>query len=357
MLAAPTVLGVTIVGVLMLVHRPTAFDLELSVDGLSMVAAPGEPSIFLGKTPFARVALHGVEQGRIEGPQISWASEPKPTSSPLVGAIELRRDDRHDAGLGMQLRIDSAKPGQGALGFLDPIRLTAGKRVELGVADKQKQALSFTVIDQPLRVHTSLHRDGEIAVSNARVRSGNASEWVDAIESRLHVSWSEQGAYAELTSVPAGITIHWAPVAVGVGGKSLFLPDQALGITALDFTRRGLNAAARVSTIHGGTLTYVDSPKEKPITVVAGDYLVISDVQNFKVRHIDFDHQSGQFRIKAGGEAASLRSGPDPLLRERTLTWFDWLRSRSWLEHGLALLAWLYTTFIGAKKLLSELHK
>jgi hypothetical protein len=355
-LCLPSAIGVAIVLTLLNIDRPTAFDLELSVDGVAFEAAPGSHAVILGKTPFNLLRLHGVEQGDIEGKRLT-ALDPALTSKVLPSStLSLKRNPQADGGLGSQINLGPAVRSAGALGSLDPLRLDERKRAEFAVIGDTPRALSLRIIDQPVRVLASLSQDSLADVSNALLRSATGSAqsaaWIEAPEVRLRIERTDRGASAQVQSVPAGATLHINP---SLGSATVPLLPEPIRVSALDFTRRGANNG-RVSTLVGeGKISYPDVPGEKSILVGKQDFLVVAINNEFSLRSVEFNQSAGRFVVKAGGVAASLRSGPDRLLRERSLNWFDWLRSRSWIAQGLAIVTWLSATVFAARKLFKDL--
>ena len=357
LLAAPTVVALVLAGVAMTIHRPTAFDLDLTVTKLSFVSAAEQATELVGKTPFAALDLHGIERGTInakravlveDGGNDAAAAPTADTSTPLT--LPIRITERKPKGASVMF-AGSGNVGS-AVGELDRLFLPPGGRAELEVTQENPPAVSVRIPDQPARIVLSTRGELIVELVGATIEAASQKP-LDASEATLQLEAGD-GSFAEMVATAAGPTVHLRPP---VGVRSPVALVSNLPVSVLEFQTQN-STGASVTTVSGdGTIGFADAGDRGKINVKEGHYVVLREPTNFYIRKPELQPDRKAIRVEAGGMAGSLKSGPAGGVQERTLTWFDsiWHQPRSVQLFGLAV--WLFPTTLAAYKLLKELRQ
>jgi hypothetical protein len=349
-LAAPTLVALILAGIAMRIHRPTAFDLDLTVSKVSFVSGAEQAALLVDKTAFTALALHGIAKGTIAAKRVQLvlvAGNAVSSPLPLPVAISQQR------ATGASALFATSDGGTPALGELDRLFLPPGEWAELAVTQEHRPQLSVRILDQPARIVLSMHGESNLELVDAKIDSrSNAPS--DATTFMLRLEAADSGSLVDLMGTAAGLTVLLAPAP---GPRSSVALVSDLRISEIQFRTQGPTGAT-VTTLSGnGTIGFPKAPDKARIAVTAGHYVVLHDLRDFFLRKVFFEPEHRAIHLEAGGLAGSLRSGPVGGVEERALTWFDsiWHQPRSVQLFGLAL--WLFPTTLAAYKLLKELRK
>jgi TIR domain-containing protein len=354
-LGAPTLIALIVAAIGMRIHRPTPFDLELTVKSLSFVSAAQQNARLLERTAFNSLALHGMESGTLNAKRFVLSNQGQgesrldrgPQSSPVPVPLRVTALEKS----GAAVMLEATERGAQALGEVDRLFVPPAARVDLAVIPEKPPRLSVRIWDQPSRILFSLRGEWLLDLVQAKVESAMSKARDAAVT--LKLSAAADGSVSEFTSTVAGprviltVPSHSTPPAL--------LP-AALRVSALKLTEQG-SANEVLSTVSGdGKVGYADAEDRKDIAVKPGDYIVPGDLRNFYIRSIGFQSESGEIRLVAGGVAGSLKSGPPGAIHERAITWFDsvWHQPRSLQLFALAI--WLFPTTLAGYKLFKELR-
>lgn len=345
LLSAPTIIALMVAGAAMLIHRPTAFNLELTVKGVSFTAEQGV--LLLDKSAFTSLALHGVERGRIDANRAVLAEQRVDASStsPRPIPVPIRIAARKESGATV---IFAAPDGGGpVIGEFDQLFVPDGARVDLAVTPEKPSALSVRIVDRASRFVLSLRGESLVDLVHAKIESGTGQ--LDAAAVTLKLDAAESGSLVEMEGTSAGPTVLLTPPSASTGPAMLPGP---LRVSALQFL------ADRISTVSGaGSIGFAEAEDARKITVNSGDFVVLSDLRSFYVRGLTLQPEAQAIRFVAGGFAGSLQTGPAGGRRERALTWFDSVWRQPWSLQLFALAVWLFPTTLAGYKLLKELRK
>jgi hypothetical protein len=356
LLAAPTLVALVLAGVAMTIHRPTAFDLDLTVTKLSFVSAAEQAAELMGKTPFAALDLHGIERGTIDAKEAALVQQAE-------DAVEVAPASGNWTPLALPIKISASKPkgatvmfaraGNAAsvAGELDRLFLSPGDRAVLEITQENRPALSVYIPHRPAQIVLSTRGEVIVEVVDAAVDAATGKRLeAAAVTMRLRAG---DGSFAEMVATAAGPTVLLRPPA-GNGSPVAF--GSNLAVSVLEFQAQGPTGAA-VTTVSGdGTIGFADAGDGDQIKVKEGHYVVLRDLRNFFIRKLHFQPERKAMRLEAGGVAGSLKCGPAGGVQERTLTWFDsiWHQPR-WVQlFGLAV--WLFPTTLAGYKLMKELR-
>ena len=351
-LAAPTLAVLVLAGIAMLIHRPTAFDLDLTVTNVSFVCAGEQAALLVGKTAFTALAVHGIEEGTIGARRAELVQEAGSVTArslplPLPVAISQR------LATGAHVRFAAPGGGASAVGDLDRVFLPPGRRAELAVTQEHPPQLSVRVLDQSLRIVLSIRGESNVELVGARIDSGSNAP-IEAATLTLRLEAADSGSLVELVGTAAGLTVLLAPAA---GPRPSIALVSDLRVSEIQFQTQGPTGAT-VTTVSGdGTIGFPKAPDKAKIAVTAGHYVALRGLRDFFLRKVVFEPERSAVHLEAGGLAGSLRSGPVGGVEERALTWFDsiWHQPRSVQLFGLAL--WFFPTTLAAYKLLKELRQ
>jgi hypothetical protein len=357
LLAGPTLVALILAVVGMRIHRPTAFDLDLTVTGLTFVSAAERAVQLSEKSTFTRLSLHGIEAGIINAKRavaadhdtdvatIAPASPPAPIQLPIRFAA---RD-----GNGAAAMFSSPDGGGSSIGELDRLFVPAAARVALQMTPEKPSALSARILDTPLRVVLSLRNESIVDLVEATIESAMPRQ-SEVFDVALRLQSAEGGSLVEMSGTHAGPRLLMSPPA---GDAYPTLLPAALRVSAVEFLTQGLTGE-RLSTVSGaGSIGFGDAPGAAKIDVKQGEYVILDELENFFIRKLALQAEPGAIRVQAGGVAGSLRSGPAGGVRERTLTWLDWVWHLPHSVQLLGLLAWLLPTMLAVYKLVKELRR
>lgn len=357
LLAAPTLIGLLLAAIAMRIHRPTAFDLDLTVSKVSVVSAAEQAALLIDKTPFTTLTLHGIEKGEIKGERAQLvqaagnvaegeAESVARTPLPLPVAIAQRQTRGATVMFGAP-RVDAPASGE-----LDRLFLAPGARVDVAVTMDTPPALSVRVHDQPSRIVLSLRGDSDVELVDAKISPAQSMP-IDAATMTLQVGSAESGSLIELVGTASGPTLLLTPSG-GTRPPVALVSD--LRVSGIEFAAQGPTGAA-VTTVSGeGTIGFPGTPDKAKIAVTDGHYVVLGDPRNFFLRKLVFQPDQRALRLEAGGVAGSLRSGPVGRVEERALTWFDSIWHQPWVVQLFALAAWLLPTTLAGYRLFKELR-
>jgi len=357
LLAAPTAVALILAVIAMRIHRPTAFDLDLTVTKLSFVSAAEQAAELMSKTPFAALDLHGIERGTINAREAALVQQTEDATimAPLSGSatpvtLPIKVSTRKPKGASVM--FTSGGNGVLAIGELDRLFLSPGDRAELEATQENPAALSVYIPHQPARIVLSTRGEIIVELVDAAIdaASRNLLEGA-AMTLRLQAG---DGSFAEMVATAVGPT---AILRLPAGPASRVAFGSNLPVSMLEFQTQGPTGAA-VTTVSGeGTISFTDAGEQGRIDVREGHYLVLRDLKNFFIRRLQFQPEHKAIHLEAGGVAGSLKSGAAGGVQERTLTWFDsiWHQPR-WVQlFGLAV--WLVPTTLAGHKLLKELRQ
>lgn len=239
------------------------------------------------------------------------------------------------------------------IGELDRLFVPAGARVDLRMTPEKPSALSVRIFDQPLRIVLSLRNESLVDLVEAKIESEMPGQSDDSAVT-LELQPAEGGSLVEMSGTPAGPTILLTSPA-GNGFPEI-LP-AALHVSDVEFLNQG-STGERLSTVSGeGSIGFPDAAGAQRISVTRGEYVILGGLENFFVRTLTLQADPGAIRLKAGGVAGSLRSGPAGGVRERALTWFDWIWHQPRSAQLFGLLVWLLPTMLAGYKLMQELRR
>lgn len=351
-LVAPTAVALFLAVVAMQIHRPTAFDLDLTVSKVAFVSGADRAALLVDKIAFTQLSLHGVATGTIaaERVQLDTGVGKSKEASPRISlpvTISQRRAS------GANVAFVASRGSASAIGELNPLFLSPGKGAELAVTPEKPPRLWVRVLDQPTRIVLSLLGASKLELVDAMIKSGGAAP-IEAAVLMLQLEPAASGSMVEIVGASTGLTLVLAPAA-DLRSSATLVSD--LQVSEIHFQTQGPTGAA-ITTLSGdGTIGFLEAPDKAKITLESEHYLALRDLRNFYLRKLDFEPEKGAMHVKAGGLAGSLRSGPVGGVQERALTWFDsiWQQPRSLQLFGLAV--WLFPTTLAAYRLFEELKR
>ncbi len=283
LVAAPTVAALVLAGIAMTIHRPTAFDLDLTVTKLSFVSAAQQGAELVGKTPFAALQLHGIERGTIEAKEaalvqhVGDATEVAPMSTATPLALPIKISERKPKGAS----VTFASPGNAAevAGELDRLFLSPGDRAELEITQENRPALSVHIPHQPARIVLSTRGEVIVEVVDATIDTANRN-LLEGAAMTLRLDAGD-GSFSEMLATGEGPTVLLWPTSELRPPVSLV---SNLPVSVLDFQTQGPTGAA-VTTLSGdGTIGFAQAGGRGRIDVKQGHYLVLHDLKTFFIR-------------------------------------------------------------------------
>jgi hypothetical protein len=336
-------------------HRPTAFNLELTVKSVSFNSAAHES--VLEKTPFAALSMHGIDHGDVDRARCEILAQGCSGDAASSGALPAK------VGLDLPVRISAtrstgaaatfkaSKGGDSPLGELDRLFVGPGSRVELGVPQENPSRLSLNVADknQDLRFGVSLHRDSTVQLVDAKIESTK----IDTGGANPLMLSSVGDCSFVLDGIPTGATLRITPAAKD-GVSNLLrrpLPVSALKVTT------GQDGVAESTVAGPGSISIEHGADAKKITLAKGDFVELGDFRKFYVRGLEFQPETRTIRLLAGGTLGSLRAGPAGLARERALTWFESIKDQPGWAEVFGLAVWFLSTTLAGYKLFKELRQ
>jgi len=196
----------------------------------------------------------------------------------------------------------------------------------------------------------SLRNESLVDLVEAKIQSEMPGQSDDSAMT-LRLQAAESGSLVEMSGTPAGPTVLLTSPAGN--GYPEILP-AALHVSAVEFLTQG-STGERPSTVSGeGSIGFPDAAGAQKISVKRGEYVLLGELENFFIRKLALQADPGEIRLKAGGVAGSLRSGPAGGVRERTLTWFDWIWQQPRSVELFGLFVWLLPTMLAGYKLMKE---
>ena len=346
---APTVVALSLAGAAMLIHRSTAFDLNLIVTELSFESAATQEAQLVDKTAFSSLTMHGIERGEMD--RAYFVKEGGDAHAGAPPSVPVRLSAREARGATVMLAISGL--GAPAAGELDRLFLPPGGRAELAITPETPPALSMRVFDRASRVVLSMRGSWNVVLLGARIDSGTAMP-IEAASSTLKLEAGEDRSFVEMWGTAAGLTL--ALTALADGGPSSALVSN-LRVSAIGFQTQGTTGEALTTVSGDGTIALPGAPERETIEVKEGHFVVLGGPRSFWIRRLELQPERHAIRLEAGGVAESLKSGPAGGFQEHALTWFDsvWHQPRS--VQLFALAVWLFPTTLAGHRFLKGLRE
>ena len=305
----------------------TAFDVDLRVRALSLVSGQDEPAMLTARTSVLDLSALGLASVQLSGEGL-----------PTGGAPLVATDPAHAAAI-----AEGQAPGADAMADVDPLALPARSRLDIAVDKETPPGLRLQWVAPANRTIAKLRRPIALQLTGLPKQAD------------LLLSPGADGGRIEFQGGPAGTTLVLRPAAreAVFAAEALNLKLAKLGLTELDATGRS------VSTVVGtGTISYTGLSKlPPPFSVSPGEFVVIENMTNFYLRHIEWLPAEHRLRVLAGGVAESLRYGPAGTIRQRALTALDAARAEPHPALAVAALVLLGISCAGGWLLRQALRR
>ena len=347
-LVAPTAVLALVALVAMQFHRPTPFNLSLTVKGVSFTNSADTQ--IASKLLFSDITLDRITHAELTGGLLepAHAGSVDDHSASRANEVKIQVDQLPTGGATllffMQSRIAPS-------GFVERLDVPSGARTSIAVTDTQPAQLSVSILDRPAQFGMQFPGEVRVQVVHARV-SGLPTD----NDGTFHVSSKDAPSVFSVyaTGSAALSTIQLTPRRMDPPEKVIM--TSGMEISTLEFLK--LNSTGPIlSTIAGDGNIFVGGRDHgSAIAVKPGDYVVLAGLNKFYVQGLVFDPERGTIQIEAGGDVRSLRSGPAGETRERTLTWLDYLWNAAWSIRLFTIITWGATTSAGAYTLIRKVQ-
>jgi hypothetical protein len=328
-------------------YIPTQVAVEVVTRGLTFHTSVQKPQLLLEETSATSLALKGFETIAFDAEEVSIASQRNRNSasswSRLPSPGQFLLVSAEDSGMAAQMAwitITSISGSASPLA-LDPIYTAAG-----GVTLKRPEPNVLTVSVQGMKgsVRVGLPREFSLEAAHCLRKGGPWPSSAQSVKLRVRLRGN-----SNLLEISPGkrrtmFQIQLPPETLPRWTASGIPLDR---VEFLDLGQTG----QPVSTLTGpGSIDYSDVPANPPVKLSQGDFLVLKELQNFRLLAAPFADDPGSFHVKLNGTAGVLQSGPPGGLRDRRITKREFLWATWRMEALTAMVVALVSGFAAVRK-------
>lgn len=360
MLAPSVIIGALAV-VLMNLRSPTHVQLRLTTDHLVLHVAGQDETQMLDSVAFRSLTVRhfarfelSPEQGSIadvaafsdsnDAPESAWKALPL---SPPVALVA------RSSSLQPSITVEAADHNASAAGVLDRLWVKPATHVVLDVAGSAVTILSIVFAGRSTPAVLSLKDPFELFSTYAQVTGvANLPANSDVLALRFHLPASSP--QAQVMPLDGALELI---VTLAKAKQPVLFSSEGIPVDAIDLTRQGAIGSVESTLVSNGEITYPDNPKLEKVFLNAHEFLVLGNLQRFRVKEVTLSPSAHALQLIADGIAGNLRAGTPGFGRDYRVSYFD----RIWGDPNLVILfgiiCWVFPTTVSGYKLYRKLMK